>query len=110
MLIRDVAGVRNTYPTLLPTGTDGLKSKVRLQKLLIGYRVGLKITVADTGMWKSIYKFVEDAKKNKGGGFSIFGFRMLYRNPLEKRCMRLRAARCPSCAALLSLKCLCDIC
>lgn len=74
-VIRDVGSVRSTYPTLLPNGVDHLKSKVRLQKLLLGYRVGLKITISDTGMWQSISKFVEDAKKNTGGGFSIFGFR-----------------------------------
>lgn len=67
--------MRSTYPTLLPKGVDNLKSKVRLNKVLLGYRVGLKITVKDTGMWKSMYRFLEDAKKSTGGGFSIFGFR-----------------------------------
>ena len=39
--------------------------------------MGLKITVKDTGMRKSMYRFLEDAKKSTGGGFSILGFRML---------------------------------
>ncbi|RDL35699.1 Uncharacterized protein BP5553_06311 [Venustampulla echinocandica] len=72
----DVGNVRSTYPSILPApyGKDTLNQKIRLQRLLVGSEVGLTITVNDSGMYKSIYQFIEDAKKSAGGGFGIFGF------------------------------------
>ncbi|CZT01099.1 hypothetical protein WAI453_009523 [Rhynchosporium graminicola] len=69
----DVGGVRTTYPSILPSKLDTLASRVRLTKLLIGYEIGLKITINETSTWHSVYNFVSDAKKNTGGGFSIWG-------------------------------------
>ncbi|KAF4633327.1 hypothetical protein G7Y89_g4788 [Cudoniella acicularis] len=72
----DVGNVRSTYSSLLlaPYGKDTLTGRVRLQKLLIGSEVGLTITINDSGMYKSVYQFIQDAKSSTGGGFSIFGF------------------------------------
>lgn len=72
----DVGNARTTYPNIRPEpyGKDTLKQKIRLQRLLIGSEVGLTITVNDSGMYNSVHQFIEDAKKNAGGGFGIFGF------------------------------------
>jgi len=66
--------VRNTYPSILPNGIDTLKGRVRLEKLLIGYEIGLTITINDSSTWQSAYSFLQTAQRTTGGGFSIFGF------------------------------------
>ncbi|CZR62182.1 uncharacterized protein PAC_12079 [Phialocephala subalpina] len=70
----DVPSARSTYPTLPPGKSNPLASRARLRKLLIGYEVGLKITINDTNTWTNISTFIQDAKSSTGGGFSIFGF------------------------------------
>ncbi|KAG4429228.1 hypothetical protein IFR05_015289 [Cadophora sp. M221] len=69
----DVGGVRSTYPNLLSHRTDTLSSRVRLQKLLIGYEVGLKITINETSTWNSVYKFLQDAKTSSSASVNIWG-------------------------------------
>ncbi|KAH9205364.1 hypothetical protein DL95DRAFT_491630 [Leptodontidium sp. 2 PMI_412] len=69
----DVGGVRSTYPHLLSHHTDTLASRVRLQKLLIGYEVGLKITINETSTWNSVYNFLQDAKTSSSASVNIWG-------------------------------------
>ncbi|KAH7312843.1 hypothetical protein BKA65DRAFT_467072 [Rhexocercosporidium sp. MPI-PUGE-AT-0058] len=69
----DVGGVRGTYPHLLSHHTDTLASRVRLSKLLIGYEVGLKITINETSTWSSVYNFLQDAKKSSSASVNIWG-------------------------------------
>ncbi|KAL2060853.1 hypothetical protein VTL71DRAFT_8905 [Oculimacula yallundae] len=69
----DVGGVRSTYPNLLSKKLDTLASRVRINKVLIGYEVALKITFNETSTWRSVYNFVSEAKKNTGGGINIWG-------------------------------------
>ncbi|KAH6717369.1 hypothetical protein BKA61DRAFT_547217 [Leptodontidium sp. MPI-SDFR-AT-0119] len=69
----DVGGVRSTYPHLLSHRTDTLASRVRLQKLLIGYEVGLKITINETSTWNSVYNFLQDAKTSSSASVNIWG-------------------------------------
>ncbi|KAH8595520.1 hypothetical protein B0O99DRAFT_671946 [Bisporella sp. PMI_857] len=71
----DVPDFRTLYPKLLPNGKDFLKGSVRLQKILVGYQVGITITFNDAAQWTSVSTFVKNAQKNVGGGISIFGFR-----------------------------------
>lgn len=70
----DVPSVRSTYPSLIPGTPDPLNQKVRPQKILCAYQVGLTITINETQTWNSVYQFLQTAKNNTGGGFSIFGF------------------------------------
>jgi hypothetical protein len=76
LLSRNVNDVRKVYPKLLPApkGADLLANKVRLSQILVGYEVGLKITVSDTAVYQNISHFIETGSSNHGGGISIFGF------------------------------------
>lgn len=74
---RDVGGVRSTYPNLVsrPGFSDPLVGRVRLTRILVGYEIGMTITVTDTALYKSMSQFIQTAQRSTGGGFSLFGFR-----------------------------------
>jgi len=48
---------------------------VRLQKILVGYQVGITITFNDASLWTAVSSYVKNAQSNVGGGISIFGFK-----------------------------------
>ena len=75
-ITRDVPDFRTQYPNLLPgSGKDFLKGLVRLQKMLIGYQVGITITFNDAELWTYVSNYVKSGQQSGSGGISIFGFR-----------------------------------
>lgn len=73
ILPRDVAGVRRTFPELLPGETDTALGLVRIFKILVGYEVSLKIKF-DTSLGTQVRDMVSQAKSESGGALRIFGF------------------------------------
>ena len=72
---RDVPSVRATYPKITKNGINNLANRVKITKLMLGHQVALTITIADSATWKSVSQYILDAKKDVGGGLSIFGFK-----------------------------------
>lgn len=71
--IWDVPGVRNLHPVLNPDERDTALGLVRINRILVGYKIGVKITFARS-LRTQVRDMIRDARQDTEGGLRIFGF------------------------------------
>lgn len=71
--IWDVPGVRRLHPVLNPGETDTALGLVRINRILVGYKVGVKITFARS-LRTQVRNLISEAQQDTEGGLRIFGF------------------------------------
>ncbi|KAI9771081.1 MAG: hypothetical protein M1840_002432 [Geoglossum simile] len=69
----DVNGLRRLFPTIRPDERDIALDLVRISRILVAYRVGIKITFSRS-LRTQVRDMIHEARQDTEGGLRIFGF------------------------------------